>query len=132
MEVLDLDFDPGDKEELLRLYGPTVTDWGDVQSWQDVVPMEEKSLVSHLEEANRGKPRCPFLASLDDYFFYCKLSAENFVRAGLRETDAPRPGSAQYAAKVDTASLQLFCMCSEADYKKCIEFTESQPAQSAL
>jgi len=125
MELRDiLEFnDPEKQKELETIYGPTAQSWDDVKSWDDVVIKEQKALVSELEEACLGKETCPYLGKLDGYFYFCEKKAKGLEKMGNPMTDKPAFGSAQYNSHLDHFSLQLWCMCSEERYNKCIIYS---------
>ncbi len=114
---------PKKQEELERIYGETASKWEDVQNWDDVVIKEKKALVSELEEEFRGQEQCPYLKKLDCYFYYCELRAEHLEKTGIfKITNKPEVWSAQYNSQTDHFSMQLWCMCPEERYSKCLDF----------
>ena len=115
---------PEKQEELERLYGPTVTSWGDVENWDDCIIKEEKSIVSELEEEFKGQGKCPFLDREDSYFYFCQKRAEKLEGMGLGFTEKPTLDSAQYNSKVGNFALQLWCMCGAERHKECMNYKE--------
>lgn len=112
--------DPEKQEELLRVYGPTIQDWDDVENWDDVVIKEQKALVSDLEGEYLGKETCPNLKRLDNYFYFCGKRCKILEKMGHSIEDKPTFDSAQYNSHVDHLIMQLYCLCSKERYQKCI------------
>ena len=124
MELRDvIEFnDPESQKELEMIYGKTVQDWEEVETWDDVITKEEKALNSQLEEEFMGQEHCPYLAKLDNYFFYCHKRAKGLEALGEKFTEKVDLNSAQYDSQVNHFSLQLWCMQPEERHKNCINF----------
>lgn len=45
--------------------------WDECRSWDDVIPIEEKSKISELEKKLKNNPHCPCLKKEGRYFYYC-------------------------------------------------------------
>ena len=118
------------QEELTMVYGPTVTSWGNVTSWDDVVIKEQKALVSELDVENTGKERCPHLEKLDSYFYFCKKRAICLENMGMSFTSKPGIRSAQYNSHIGHFTLQLWCMQQEERYCKCVNFKSQDIKES--
>lgn len=119
-----------EQKELEELYGPTVSSWDDVESWDDVVIKEKKALFSELEEENRGKEKCPYLKKLDNYFYYCGARAKQLEGMGWEFTDKPEISSCQYNSQTDHFSMQLWCMQPEERHCKCENFKVAEQKTS--
>lgn len=124
MELRDIfEFNSSEQQkELERIYGKTVQDWEEVETWDDVVTKEEKALNSQLEAEFIWQEHCPYLAKLDNYFFYCHKRAKLLEKHGGKLTETSILGSAQYDSQVNHFSLQLWCMQPEKRHKNCINF----------
>ena len=117
-------FTPEQQEELEKRFGKTPSSLEAVKSFDDCVIKEEKTVVSQVEEGNKGQERCPLLGKRGDYFYFCQLMAAKNIEVGDDSSEKPGFRNAIYNSKVSHLKLQIWCMRPKEKYCKCMYFKE--------
>ena len=120
--IRDVNFSPESVKRVEELYNSVASSCDKVTDWDDLVTPSEKSLLSKLEEEAEGRKTCPLLRKLGNYFYYCDSLTQELVEKGYDLTRNPSSDSPQYKAKQERFELQLWCMNTNEEYCKCINF----------
>lgn len=83
--------------------------WKEIQSVDELVTDAEKQIIRDVEKEERKI--CPYLKKLGDYFYHC---TQGLTGKEKLEFESFNP---IVKAKIDVASLQLYCM---GEYDKCM------------
>ncbi len=99
--------------------------WDDVKSWADMLPGGERAIVLDVLKKTPKERICPYLREIVEngavQWIYCNAQRERLMEASptFRETAIPSINDPRYAAKIEAAVLQLFCVDN---CRSCISF----------
>lgn len=107
---------------------PNEYDWDSLQfpSENVIAGRLRAGLERRQREAGKNaRVSCPFLERKGEYFYYCKVLADEFKKRGVpAEFEDPRMTS-EFGAHQGIMELQLWCMQPTDRYEKCIHFIGS-------
>lgn len=93
--------------------------WKDITTYDDILTPEETAIIEMLETELGLEKRiqCPWLKKEGSHYYYCDSTCGK-----QRENTPPNQISPIYQSHQDLASLQLWCLSEDGNYRHCIDY----------